>query len=94
MSLTAPMVPGCGSSSSCQPSYLYGLLPQTGVSVCLRVCGGVYMRVCVFTVVCVSKLDMCMYGYISVAVSNRQPQLCVSVGGKNCVCVLCMCAPF
>lgn len=29
----APMVPCFGSSSSCQPSYLYGLLPQTGVCV-------------------------------------------------------------
>lgn len=46
MSQTAPMVPGFGSCSSCQPSYLYGLLPQTGV------CVFVYVRTCARNSVC------------------------------------------
>lgn len=49
MRLTAPIVPSFGSSSPCQPSYLYGLLPQTGVSVCacLQPCVYIHTYSCV-----------------------------------------------
>ena len=77
MGMTAPMVPSFSSSSSCQPFYLYGLLPQTGVSVCVQTCGS--QNVSVYRSkkpVCVC---VCVCKYTCVVVTNP-------MGSQELVC--------